>query len=81
MQFIEVEKQEQNGISVKLRTMDVSKTTALEVEMTDVPTVRTMISRFHKNTAMRFETEKTIVVKDTPEGKVNIPGILVWRIA
>jgi hypothetical protein len=69
MQLVSAEKDETAGITVKLREMEVSKTTALAVESEKVFSARAIITTFHKDTEMRFTTRKT----DT--------GILIWREA
>lgn len=57
------------GTTEKLMSMDVSDTNALQVEVSDVESVRTTISRIHGKTSMVYKTKK------------NNIGILVWRVA
>lgn len=52
-----------------LKSMEISQSQALNVELSEAASVRTLISRLHKDTDLQFRTEKT----DT--------GILVWRVA
>lgn len=69
MQLVEVEKKETTGITAKLRAMKVSKTIALEVDSEGMLSARAIITSLHKDTKLRFTTQKTVT------------GILVWRTA
>jgi hypothetical protein len=69
MQLVEATKDENTGITAKLRSMEISKTTALKVDQDEAPSARAIITGFHKNTEFRFTTEKTD------------DGILIWRTA
>lgn len=51
-----------------LKRLRVSKSQALNVELSDAQSVRTIISRLHRETDFRFKTTKTPT------------GILVWRL-
>lgn len=69
MQFIEIEKKEDMGITSMLLKMDASPSVALEVAEKDVTSARSIITRLHNTTDLRFTTQKTET------------GILVWRTA
>lgn len=58
-----------NGTTTDLlKTMKISKSKALNVDLTEAASIRTIISRLHRETAFKFKTSKS----DT--------GILVWRL-
>jgi hypothetical protein len=69
MQLVEARIGESNQTTTyTLRNMKVSKSKALNVELSEAASIRTLISRLHKDTDLHFRTEKTGT------------GILVWRV-